>query len=101
MVPQVVSRGGPDRAQLVRAADRETADAAGGEQRGEIVHPNVGNVAGAIFSAIEGLHLVPDQYLTVSRQAMADELIELFMRGMAPTRGQELLKCQSPRAMGI
>lgn len=54
------------------------------QARGEVAHPNLGNVAGAIFSSIEGLHTIPDQYLEVSRQEMAAELIDVFIRGMHP-----------------
>lgn len=52
------------------------------QQRDEIAHPNLGNIAGAIFSAIEGLHSIPDLYVQGSRLAMADELIDVFLRGM-------------------
>lgn len=52
------------------------------QARGEICHDNLGNIAGAIFSAIEGLHTLPDQYLVETRQEMANELIEVFIRGM-------------------
>lgn len=51
--------------------------------RGDINHPNVGNVAGAILSSIQGLHTIPAEYMEHSREEMADELIELFLKGMA------------------
>ncbi len=56
------------------------------QRRGEIEHANPANVAGAFFSSIEGLHMIPEQHLQTTRQAMADELIELFMRGMSPVK---------------
>ncbi len=54
------------------------------QARGEIDHPHLGNIAGGIFSAIEGLHSIPDEYVIESRQAMADELIDIFIRGLTP-----------------
>lgn len=52
------------------------------QQRGEIDHPNLGNIAGAIFSAVEGLHLIPEMYVQQSRQRMANEIIDVFIRGL-------------------
>lgn len=52
------------------------------QARGEIDHPNLGNIAGAIFSAIEGLHSIPDLYVQRSRQFMANEIVDVFIRGM-------------------
>lgn len=52
------------------------------QRRGDIGAYNFGNLAGGIFSAIEGLHLIPDEYLDVPRQQMADELIDVFIAGM-------------------
>ena len=52
------------------------------QKRGEIDHSNLGNIAGAIFSAIEGLHSIPDQFVNQSRQFMANDLIEVFVRGI-------------------
>lgn len=51
---------------------------------GEIAHNNIGNIAGGIMSALEGLHALPDEYVETSRLDMADELIEVFLRGMKP-----------------
>lgn len=51
--------------------------------RGEIAHPHLGNIAGAILSAIEGLHAIPGEYLQYSRLDMAKELIDVFIRGIA------------------
>jgi len=51
-------------------------------RRGQITHENLGNIAGAIFTAIEGIHAIPDRYVNRSRQFMADELIEVFIRGI-------------------
>lgn len=55
------------------------------QQRGEIDHPHIGNIAGAIFSAIEGLHAIPERYIVESRMAMAEEIIDVFIRGMRPS----------------
>jgi AcrR family transcriptional regulator len=52
------------------------------QARGEIAHPNVGNIAGAIFSAIQGLHTLPTEYLAMPRQAMANEIIDVFIAGL-------------------
>ncbi|MEO0598640.1 MAG: TetR/AcrR family transcriptional regulator, partial [Chloroflexota bacterium] len=52
------------------------------KERGEINHPNLGNVAGAILNAIEGLHMIPSAYIQRSRLEMAEELMTLFVRGM-------------------
>lgn len=52
------------------------------QAKGEIDHPHLGNMAGAVFSAIEGLHSIPDQYLVSSRQAMANQIIDVFIKGM-------------------
>jgi AcrR family transcriptional regulator len=54
------------------------------QDRGEIAHPNLGNIAGAIFSAVEGLHTLPDEHLAVPRRVMADELIDIFIAGLRP-----------------
>lgn len=51
--------------------------------RGEIAHPHLANIAGAVLSAIEGLHAIPSDYLEVSRLDMAKELIDVFIRGIA------------------
>ncbi|MEO0564526.1 MAG: helix-turn-helix domain-containing protein [Chloroflexota bacterium] len=53
------------------------------QARGEVDHPNMGNVAGAILSSIQGLHTIPDEYVGTSREAMAAELIDVFIRGIA------------------
>ena len=53
-----------------------------GRQRGEIAHGEIGNIAGAIFASIEALHTIPAKYLTTTRQQMADDLIDIFVRGM-------------------
>ncbi|MDJ0589653.1 MAG: TetR/AcrR family transcriptional regulator [Pleurocapsa sp. MO_226.B13] len=51
--------------------------------RGEIAHPNLGNIAGAILSSIEGLHCIPEEYTPNGRQQMAEELIDVFIRGIS------------------
>ncbi|MGF1493629.1 MAG: TetR/AcrR family transcriptional regulator [Microcoleaceae cyanobacterium] len=53
------------------------------QQRGEIDHPNLGIVAGAILSSVEGLHMISEEYVQGSRQQMAEQLIEVFIRGIA------------------
>lgn len=50
--------------------------------KGIVEHPNLGNVAGAILNSIEGLHTVPDEYVDNSRVDMAEQLIEIFIRGI-------------------
>lgn len=52
------------------------------QERGEIAHPNIGNIAGALFSAIQGLHTLPDEYLAQPREAMAGEIIDVFIAGL-------------------
>ncbi|MEO1289271.1 MAG: hypothetical protein AAFV93_16025, partial [Chloroflexota bacterium] len=54
-------------------------------ERGEIMtHPHFGNIAGAIFSAIQSVHSVPDEYVINSRQFMAEEIIDVMIRGLQP-----------------
>ena len=50
---------------------------------GVIDHPNLGNVAGAILSSVSGLHMVADEYVAGSRLEMAEQLIAVFIRGLA------------------
>lgn len=54
------------------------------QQHGEIKHENLGNVAGAILNAIEGLYMIPSEHVQGTRTKMAEQLIELFIRGMQP-----------------
>lgn len=54
------------------------------EARGEVRHANLGNVVGGILSVIEGLHAIPDEYVDESRQKMANELIDVFLKGIKP-----------------
>jgi len=54
------------------------------QARGEIGEINAGNIGGAIFSAIQGLHTVPGEYLVQSREQMAEEIIQVLLRGMQP-----------------
>jgi hypothetical protein len=68
-------------AEIFLPVDRLLRAAAG---RGEIRAGDSGNIAGAIISAIVGLHLVPDVHLGRDRLDMADELIEVFIRGLSP-----------------
>jgi AcrR family transcriptional regulator len=51
-------------------------------ERGQIVHADFGNVAGAIFSMIEGLYTLPDAYLHRSRLSLAQEMISLLLSGL-------------------
>ncbi len=50
--------------------------------RGEIVPGDLGNLAGGIFSMLQGLHTLPDAYLERSRLDMANELIDVMLAGM-------------------
>lgn len=50
--------------------------------KGTVDHPNLGNIAGAILSSIEGLHAVPEQSIFNSRLHMAEQLIKVFIRGI-------------------
>jgi AcrR family transcriptional regulator len=50
--------------------------------RGEIAHGDLGNIAGAIFSMLQGLHTLPEAFLERSRQEMANELIDVMLAGM-------------------
>ncbi|MEM7554408.1 MAG: TetR/AcrR family transcriptional regulator [Cyanobacteria bacterium P01_A01_bin.84] len=52
------------------------------QKRGEIYHNNLGHIAGAIFASIEAFHAIPDKYVDGNRQLMANELIEVFIRGI-------------------
>ncbi|MEM9816867.1 MAG: TetR/AcrR family transcriptional regulator [Cyanobacteria bacterium P01_A01_bin.123] len=54
------------------------------KSRGEIEHDNLGPIAGALFSSLESLHAVPEAYLEKSRQSMADDIVEVFIKGMQP-----------------
>ncbi len=56
-------------------------------ERGEVTAKNPGNVAGAFFSAIQGLFTIPDEYVIGSRLQMAEELIEVFVRGIEVRNG--------------
>ncbi len=53
------------------------------EREGIVHHPNLGNVAGAILSSVMGLHTVPDHYIQGSRLQMAEQLIRVFLLGIA------------------
>lgn len=53
------------------------------QTRGEIRHRNMGNMAGAVFSAIEGLHALPEDYLEVPKHDMALEIIDVFIKGLS------------------
>lgn len=50
--------------------------------RGELGHPNLGNIAGALLSSIQGLHTVPDAYVPQSRLKMAEQIIDVMLRGL-------------------
>ncbi|MDX2075695.1 MAG: TetR/AcrR family transcriptional regulator [bacterium] len=52
------------------------------QNRGEIRSYHIGTMAGALFSAIQGLHTLPEAYLEKPRQEMADEIIDMFIAGM-------------------
>lgn len=52
------------------------------QNHGEINHENLGYIAGAIFSSLEAFHAIPDRYVDRTRQYMANELIEVFVRGI-------------------
>ncbi len=53
------------------------------EARSEITFHNPGNVAGAFFSAIQGLHTIPEEYVPEGRLGLADEIIDIFLHGIA------------------
>jgi len=52
------------------------------QNRGEISDIDCGNIAGALFSAIQGLQTIPGEYLEKTRLQMAREIIDVFLRGM-------------------
>jgi AcrR family transcriptional regulator len=52
------------------------------QARGEVQHDHIGNITGAIFAMIEILHTVPSLYLEQSRQDMANDLIDIVIRGI-------------------
>ncbi|MEM9808819.1 MAG: hypothetical protein AAF959_26495 [Cyanobacteria bacterium P01_D01_bin.56] len=54
------------------------------KNRGEIGHDNLDPIAGALFSSLESLHAVPEAHLDKSRQSMADDMVEVFIKGMQP-----------------
>jgi TetR/AcrR family transcriptional regulator, cholesterol catabolism regulator len=53
------------------------------QTRGEIEHVALGNVAGAILVSIAALNTIPAMYLEHSRDIMANQLIDVFIRGVA------------------
>jgi AcrR family transcriptional regulator len=50
--------------------------------RGEIDHDNLGLVAGGLFGMIQSMHLLPNEAVTGSRHAMANQLIDTFLTGL-------------------
>lgn len=52
------------------------------QARGEIDYPHLGNIAGAIFSSLEGVQVIPLEYVISSREHMADEIIAAFLNGI-------------------
>lgn len=52
------------------------------QHRGDIAPYHVGNMAGTFFSAIQGLHTLPEAYLQIPRYDMATEIIHVFIAGM-------------------
>lgn len=52
------------------------------QQRGEIQHESLGYMAGSLFASLEAIHAIPDQYLDLSRQSIANQIIEVFIRGL-------------------
>ncbi|MEM6429474.1 MAG: TetR/AcrR family transcriptional regulator [Deinococcota bacterium] len=52
--------------------------------RGELAlkKTSTGNIAGALFSAFQGLHAIPEAHLARSRQVMANEIIDVVLRGL-------------------
>lgn len=54
------------------------------QARGEVHHTDLGNIAGAIMTSVGGLHNVPSEHVRTSRVAMAEQVIDVFIRGLAP-----------------
>lgn len=58
--------------------------------RGEIAHADLGLIAGGLVGMVESLHSIPEyvisdrQLKTKSRQTMAQALIDVMLRGLAP-----------------
>jgi AcrR family transcriptional regulator len=54
------------------------------QARGDVGQAHLGHMAGALFSAIEGLHTLPDEFLEKPRVEIADDIIAVFLRGLKP-----------------
>ncbi|MDX2162134.1 MAG: TetR/AcrR family transcriptional regulator [bacterium] len=52
------------------------------QQHGEIQPLDSGNLAGALFSMIQGTFTLPNAYLHRSRQALANEIIDVLLTGL-------------------
>lgn len=52
------------------------------QKRGEVEHHDLGLVAGGFIGMIESLHAIPEYGLTRSRQALADDLIDVLLHGL-------------------
>lgn len=52
------------------------------QNRGDIASYDIGNMAGTFFSAIQGLHTLPEAYIARSRYEMAVEIIDVLVAGM-------------------
>ncbi|MCU0474845.1 MAG: TetR/AcrR family transcriptional regulator [Anaerolineae bacterium] len=52
------------------------------QARGDIGSCDLGNLAGGIFSLIQGLHLLPEAYQQRPRLEMAHELVDIFLAGV-------------------
>lgn len=51
-------------------------------ERGEIAHPNLGMIAGSIIGMLESLFAVPEHAIVISREAMAREVLDVFLNGL-------------------
>ncbi len=53
-------------------------------ERGEIVAPEITLLAGSFLSTIQAIHMVQDDWLVQSREAMADDMIDVILHGLLP-----------------
>lgn len=52
------------------------------QERGEVRHPNIGIVAGGFVGMVESLHAIPEYAVPTTREALADELIDVWLDGL-------------------
>lgn len=53
-------------------------------ERGEIIAPEITLLAGSFLSIIQAIHMAEDAWLVQSREAMADDMIDVLLNGLLP-----------------